>query len=61
MLPVASRSGRVVYIKNQGLGTITLIADTSNPDTIDGEAYQEAAPGDCLVVCDGDDNKWFVI
>jgi hypothetical protein len=61
LLSVATRSGRVFTVKNQGIGIITLIADTAFPDKIDGEAYQEVGPGDCLVVCDGDNNKWIVI
>lgn len=59
-LPAATGSGRVLWIKNLGVGNnITVLPN--GVDTLDGEPNQGLIQYDCLNIVDYAANKWAVI
>lgn len=58
-LPAASASGRIIHIKNIGLGGVTLDADSS--DTIDGITTQVLSQWDSITVADYAANAWVIL
>jgi hypothetical protein len=58
-LPVGINLGQMYFIKNVGVGTITL--EGNGTDTIDGITNQSLAQWDCLTVQCYEANKWAIL
>jgi hypothetical protein len=58
-LPVATGSGRLLWIKYSGSGTINV--QGSGSDTIDGQNIQSLLNGDCLQIADSQTGMWVIL
>lgn len=58
-LPVATASGKILWIKSIGVGAVTV--DGNGGDTIDGSATQTLNQWDAIAICDYAANAWVVI
>jgi len=58
-LPIATGSGRLLYIKSVSIGLITI--DGNDSDTIDGLPDLTLLQYDCIIVMDYIANKWVIL
>jgi hypothetical protein len=58
-LPGAIGSGRLIWVKYFGTGTLTV--DASSSETIDDELVQTLLNKDCLMISDYTSSKWAVL